>query len=145
MTWSYNASFIGSSARSFIRFRLGDTSSGHPLLQDEEIDGALADLGDQYYAGAYCARAIAATYMTRADKTVGKLNIRASQPAAAYERLAVQLEVEAAKRVTPYAGAMSIADKEANVDNSDQVLPQFSIGMFDLPGVGVSSSSEMDA
>lgn len=114
------------------------------MLQDEEIDGALADLGDQYYAGARCARAIAATFMTRADKTVGKLRINASQPAAAFERLALQLEQEASMRVTPYAGAMSVADKVANVEDTDQVLPQFSIGMFDLPGVGVSSSSEMD-
>ena len=145
MTWTYNAAAVGSSARSFVRFRLGDTSSGHPLLQDEEIDGMLADLGDQYFAAARLARGIAATFLTRADKSVGKLNIKASQPAVAYERLAVQLEMEAAMRVTPYAGGISVADKEANHEDMDTVLPQFTIGQFDLPGVGVASSSEMDA
>jgi len=145
MTWTYNSANVGSSSRSFVRFKLGDTSSGNPLLQDEEIDGILGDLGDQYFAAAYCARSVAASFMTRVDKSVGKLNIHSAQVAEAYEKLATRLEYEASMRVTPYAGAISVSDKEANVADSDTVLPQFTVGQFDLPGVGVSSSSEMDA
>ncbi len=143
MTWTYTPANIGSSGLSFIRFKIGDTTSGRMLLQDEEILGQLGEVGDQYWAAAYCARAIAGNYATRVDKSVGRLRIATNQAAKAYLDLAARLEAEAACRTAlPYAGGISISDKEAQVADADRVLPQFALGMDDLPGVGISSTSE---
>lgn len=113
--------------------RIADTTSGDQLIQDEEILAVLADIGDQYFAAARCARQISGRFARRSDKTVGRLRI-AGQASQHYESLACQLEMEAAMRSQVYAGGISISDKSNVVSDSDRVIPAFRIGMDDLPG-----------
>ena len=75
MTFSYNTRAPESSARSYIRLILGDTSSGNTMLQDEEIDAFLSLEGGRDIAASHAADAIGATFARRVDRTIGKLKI----------------------------------------------------------------------
>lgn len=146
MTWTYSLANVGSSSLSWIRLRIGDNSSAFPLMQDEEITAVLADVGsDQTRAAARCCRAIAGQFARRVDKTAGKLRMNAGQAMTQYLDMAAQLETEADLRVTPYAGGISISDKQSQLADGDRVLPQFEIGETDLPPSGSpwASSTEL--
>lgn len=140
MTWTYSLSNINSSALSFVRMKIGDTTSGDQLLQDEEIQALVTDVGDQYFAAARAARAIAGHFSRRTDKTAGRLRIAGGQPSQYYETLAQRLEMEAGMRVGPYAGALSISDKDSYLMDNDRVKPSFTIGMTDFPATIATTS-----
>lgn len=139
MTWSYLSSEPGSSERSWVRLKIGDNSSSLQELQDEEIDLLLADEGSKERAAIAAARALAARYARRVDKTVGRLSISMSQASRAYERLAKGLEQQLNMRVGGadgiYAGGISVSDKYANEQDTDVVQPKNRVDEFDYPGI----------
>ena len=134
MTWTYTSTDPGGTNKDWVRLKIGDTSSGDQLLQDEEITALLTDAGAKRRAAVLACRSIGARFARRADKGVGKLNIAASQAAKAYFDLALTLEREQAVSVAPYAGGISIADKEIDLSDSDRVDPLFTVGQYDDPG-----------
>lgn len=142
MSWTYLSTAPLSSDRSFIRFRLGDTSSGDILLHDEEIDGLLATYGSRYTAAAEGARSIAAKLGRRVDKTAGRLSLRQSQAAEFYTKLADRLEREAVVSGGGgiYAGGLSVAESEADRQDPDLVQPSFYRDQFTYPGTAADSS-----
>ena len=141
MTWSYDSTAAPSSDKSWIRLRIGDTSSGDQLLQDEEIEAHLTGEGSKYTAAALCAESVGAYFARRADKTVGRMSIAASKASEGYFRLADRLRAELGMRVAPYAGGISIADKDTREDDSDRVSPAFTATMFEFPGELVDGST----
>jgi len=141
VTWNYNSSNLGSSDLAWVRLRVGDTTSGSQLLQDEEINALLGDAGDRYVAAARSARAISGWFARRVEKGAGHLRLASQQASERYAKLADELLIEAGMHVAPYAGGISESDKEAVASDSDRVPPQFSVGMDDLPGVGAAQSS----
>ena len=141
MAWTYTLANIGTSDRSWVRMRIGDTTSGGQLLQDEEIDALLGDAGDKYVAASRSASAISGHFARRVDKGAGRFHIASQQASERYARLADELLLEAGMHVAPYAGGISVSDKEAVAADSDRVAPQFSVGMNDFPGIGASQSS----
>lgn len=141
MTWTYFSSQVQTSDLYYIRLRIGDNSSGDPLMQDEEIQAVIADVGDRLFAASRCARTIAGLFSRRVRKSAGRLSLDSQQAAQAYLKLAGELAAEAALKAQPYAGGISISDKESQLDNSDRVAPQFFIGQTDLPGEGIVQSS----
>lgn len=134
MAWNYLSTAPNSSDRSWIRLRIGDTSSGDQLLQDEEIEAHLTAEGNRYTAAALCAESVGSWFARRVDKTVGRMRIAAQQASERYFDLADRLRVELATRVTPYAGGISVSDKEADEAAGDRVRPGFSVQMFEFPG-----------
>lgn len=63
MAWTYDPTVMNTTSevgrKNSVRFLIGDTNSGDPLVQDEEIVFALAQTSDRLYeAAAYCAFAI---------------------------------------------------------------------------------------
>lgn len=136
MSFSYLSSDPGSSDRSFVRLMLGDNSSSTVELQDEEIDVLLSEHGSAYSASVAGARAIGARYARRADKTVGRLSISASQISKNYYELAKELQKTANRRAGGadgmYAGGISIADKDSEKADTDRVVPAFERGQFDV-------------
>jgi len=133
MTFTYQPTLA--TDRDWIRFRMGDTSSGAQRLSDEEIDGILSDFGgNKYRAAIACSHAIGAIFGTEVDKTVGRFQIKASQKASYYsEKLPMLLEAEMGTQAVPYAGGISEADKLEREQDSDRVKPSFTIGMDDFP------------
>lgn len=144
MTWTYTPANAGSSGLSWVRMRVGDTTSGDQLMQDEEIQAILTDVGDKYVAASRSCRQISAWFARRVQKSAGKLSLSANQASERYAKLADELLMEAGLRCIPYAGGISLADKENLADDADRVLPQFYLGQTDVPGVGVPASTDGD-
>lgn len=134
MTFSYNSTAPESSARSYIRLVIGDTSSGKPMLQDEEIDAFLSLEGGRDIAAAYAADAVGATFARQVDKVVGKLKISMGKASESYFVLADRLRFKANSRAAPYAGGISQDDKRDVERDTDRVKPAFSIGFTDYTG-----------
>lgn len=143
MAWNYTPANIGSSGLSFVRWRIGDTSSGEQLLEDAEIEGALAVYGDKFSAAAASAEAVASVFSRRADTTMGKLSIAHSQKAEAYRELAKEIRRDAKTQlaVGPWAAAHSESRKETYEEDTDRVEPFFTRTLFDTPGVHVDTVS----
>ena len=144
MSWSYLSTAPNSSDKSWIRLRVGDTSSGTQLLQDEEIDAHLEAEGNRYSAAALCAESIGAAFARRADKTVGRLSIAMSKVSERYFTLADRLRSELGMRALPYAGGISVADKEVDQDDADRVAPAFTVDMLEFGGDAEGSESARD-
>ena len=140
MTWSYNSTAPNSSDKSWVRLRVGDTTTADQLLQDEEIEAHLSAEGNRYAAAALCAESIGALFARRADKTVGRMSIAASRVSERYFQLADRMRTELGSRAAPYAGGISIADKQTDEDDSDRVAPAFTVGMLQFPGEAKSST-----
>lgn len=129
------------SARSYIRLLLGDTSSGNPMLQDEEIDAFLSLEGGRDIAAAHAADAIGASFARQVDKTIGKLKISIAKASGHYFDLADRLRFKANSRAAPYAGGISQDDKRDAERDTDRVKPAFSLGFTDYAGDIVDDST----
>lgn len=141
MTWTYLSTAPTSSGLSHVRLLVGDTSSGDQLLSDEEISGLLAQYTGVYYRAAAAAEAIASKFARYPDRKLGQLSISQSQRPEWYLRMAARLRSQALDSgISPFAGGVSVASKDAYETDSDRVNPAFSVGMFDNPNTGASSS-----
>jgi len=134
MTWSYNSSAPGSSAKSFVRLLIGDTSSGDQLFQDEELEALISAEGNNYNAAAAACESLAANFARRADQTVGALQVQLSQISRSYMRQADRMKRRARRGAGIYAGGISHSDMETVHDDTDQVRGNVKLGMTDLPG-----------
>lgn len=130
-----------------VRFYVGDTDTNDQILQDDAVQLALDSEGGGVLAGAaVAAEAIAAFYARKADKKVGSLSIAYSQLYDHYMALATRLRAKAATSAGAYAGGISVSDKESVEDDSDRVVPAFTVDMLDNPNVGnVSGLSEEES
>ncbi|MFW6078999.1 MAG: hypothetical protein ACODAE_05220 [Gemmatimonadota bacterium] len=140
MTWSYRSSAPNSSDRSWIRLRIGDTSSGDALLQDEEIDAMIDAEGNRYAAAAICCETVAAKFARKVEKGVGRLRVSAQQQYEHYTTLAERLRREAGTRVAPFAGGISVSGKRTERDDSDRDDPAFRRGMHDIDAARSTST-----
>lgn len=133
MTWTYDVAGLSSNSKDQMRLLVGDTLSDDPQLQDEEIQFLLTTRSSIYGAAAQCCRSIASQYSRKADAVQGELHTLYSAQAKAYSARAAEYENRsvAAGGALPYAGGISIADKQAQEQNADRVPPQFALGMED--------------
>lgn len=135
-----------------IRFEIQDTDASAPLTQDEEIGWAvLAETGaapatpaslaltnPQGFFSA-CARVLetlARLFAAQADTQVGQLKTTYSKQAQTYTQRAADLRSKAASFGAPYAGGMSLSEKESTAQNTDAIPPRFAIDAFDSPYSG---------
>jgi hypothetical protein len=140
MTWTYSGD-PATNARDSIRFLIGDTDTNDQLLNDEEIawvnnqlTGSDTALTALYNAAYRCCLLIASKFSRLADQSVGDLKVSMSQKAKAYREQADSLLLLAGREgsvPTPYAGGITISDKEIDLDNSDLVRAGFYKGQFD--------------
>lgn len=140
MTWTYSGD-PSSSARDAIRFLTGDTDTTDQLLTDEEIawvnleaSGISTTSTAAVYDAAYrCCLGIASKLARLADKQIGDLRVSLSQKAAGYIKQAQELKALAMREggvPVPYAGGITISDKEIDQDNSDIFAGWFASGQF---------------
>lgn len=138
--WSYTGD---PSARAIdaIRFLIGDTDSTDKLLMDDEISwinleasGESTTSRSALYDAAYRACLAVASKLARlADKQIGDLRVSLSQKSAGYLKQAQELKGLAMREggvPIPYAGGISISDKEIDQDNSDLFAGWFASGQF---------------
>ena len=131
--WTYTGD-PRDSAKDALRFHLGDTDPEDQQLSDQEIY-YLLDLkaGNVYLATAEAARSLAGKYSRQSDKAVGDLRLSLGQKADHYWELARKMELQGLKRATPYAGGISVSDKEKQRQDEDRVKPDFKRDMMENP------------
>jgi len=132
-TWTYDPSQLATSKRYQVRLLVGDIKNADQQFQDAEIDWALTQNTNSYTVAAILCRALASRLSREADTVDRDLRTTYSQRANNYLRMAINYEVMAGKpgAVMPYAGGISIADKQRRQGDGDRVQPQFGIGMHD--------------
>ncbi len=110
--------------RDYVRFRLGDTDECSAILDDNEIAYALDQQPNRLLAAAECCRAVLAHLARISGMQVDRVIYADS--AKYYENLEKTLRQEAARSsVAPYAGGISVSDKESRESNTDRVKPSF--------------------
>ena len=154
MTWTYTVTDLATSAKDQVRRLIGDVISTDQQIADEEINWILTQRSSIYGAAAECCRFIAGQYSRKVDVVTqasggGALKTNYSAQAKAYMSLAMTLESRSAMigGGLPYAGGISVTDKQNNEADTDRVAPQFNIGMEDnyLPVGPVGNETSADA
>ena len=129
MAWSYDLS-TAPADREKVRLLIGDTSSGDQLLQDEEIDWQLSQHGGILYTASACAEDVAAKFTRKPNISEGGFRVDAAAQSQAYEKLAKRLKRQASMGANPYAGGISVSDKQTQEADTDRVIPSFRRDMF---------------
>ena len=125
MTYSYSGD-PGASSKDAVRFATGDVDLSDQQLSDEEIAYLLVQRGDVLNAAVAACHRLAAKYSRLVSRAVGDLRIEHQQRRQAYMELARTLRAEGAiGGIVPYAGGISLADKETDEDDTDRVQPFF--------------------
>lgn len=140
MAWTYSGD-PSANARDAIRFLIGDTDTDDQLLTDEEIawvntetSGTATGTVGLYDAASRCCIAIASKLAREADRSIGDLSVSLSQRAGAYRTQATELKAMAGREggvPVPYAGGITISDKDIDQDDSDIFRTWFSAGQFE--------------
>jgi len=140
MAWTYGGD-PSANARDAIRFLIGDTDTTDQLLSDEEIawvnseaSGTATGTTALYDAAYRCCLTIASKLAREADKQIGDLSVSMSQRAKAYREQAASLKALSGREggvPIPYAGGITISDKEIDEENSDIFRTWFSSGQFE--------------
>ena len=121
--WSYSGNPAASDLDA-VRFAIGDTDTADQLLSDEEIAYLLTNSTVSAASIAAC-EALAAKFARSVDRTVGSLSLSASQKAKQFRELAATLRRQRAVLAAPYAGGISVADKDTQRADTDRVKPTF--------------------
>lgn len=122
-----------SSPRDAVRFLVGDTNSKRPLLDDREVNHAIAEMVNLSLAAAFLADHLCARFTREADIKVGQVSKSLSQVAKAFRQKALDLRDDACKTAAPSFPATHHSTLDALEQNNDLVDPAFSIGQFDNP------------
>jgi len=140
MTWTYGGD-PSDNARDAIRFLIGDTDTTDQLLTDEEIawvnteaSGTSTGTTALYDAAYRCCLTVASKLAREADKQIGDLSVSMSQRAKAYREQAASLKELSGREggvPIPYAGGITISDKDIDEQNSDLFRSWFSSGQFE--------------
>jgi hypothetical protein len=135
--WTYDPTqLIGTSSTNMlyqVRTLIGDTNQNEQLLWDQQIAFAVAQRPNIYAAAADCCRMVAAKYSRDVDITEGLLHKTYSARQKAFAARAMELDQRAklTGKGLPYAGGISISDKQTQNQDSDRVVPQFMVGLTD--------------
>lgn len=133
MTWSYNPSLLATNSKDAVRLLIGDVLTTDPQMQDEEINYLISARGTLYGAAAECCRALAAKFSRSVDQQAGTSKLMWSHLAKAYTLKANEFETKSILigAAMPYAGGISLSDKQMQDLNTDRVQPIFTIGIMD--------------
>ena len=139
MAWSYSGD-PDSSALDSVGFLVGDTDTNDQLLANEEISwvnsqvtGSTTSTDSLYEVSYRCMITIASKFSRLADQAVGDLRVSMSQKAKGARDQAEELRKLAQREGStpvPYAGGITISDKEIDEANSDITKPYFKRGQF---------------
>jgi hypothetical protein len=128
-----------------VRFLIGDTAVEEKLIADEEIVFALAKYSNNVNA-ACCilCEGLAAKFAKRAEVRVSNYNTNKDSLFDKYLKLAERFRSKGNSASAAYfvVPAISVNEKQKNIDNEDAVQPFFKRDEFDNPQV--SSLPDLD-
>lgn len=142
MAWSYEETDLRTTTASgrlnTVRLLLGDTDSNDQQVQNEEIAFALAQNNNNvYYAGAWCARIVAAKYSRKVTTSIDNaISADYSDLAKQYQKLAESLEYQGKKSgavVGIKAGGITKSGVDAIRANTNRITPSFRRDRFRNP------------
>jgi hypothetical protein len=142
MAWSYEETDLRTTTASgrlnTVRLLLGDTDSNDQQVQNEEIAFALAQNNNNvYYAGAWCARIVAAKYSRKVTTSIDNaISADYSDLAKQYNKLAESLEYQGKKSgavVGIKAGGITKSGVDAIRANTNRITPSFRRDRFRNP------------
>lgn len=137
MSWTY----VLSNGIGQVRFLIGDTLSTDPLSNtDEEITFCLDQNNEDIYrSAAYACRAWAAKLNQALSVDQGSRGWKLDRNAQVLrlEKRALELDAQAASfsGITPFAGGISISDKQSRESDTDRVQPGNTVGNQRTPGL----------
>lgn len=135
MAWTYNDALTTDKDK--VRIRIGDIESTDPVLSDGEITYALSVASNDLNQAAICACEFAiAKYSKQPDVRFGPSSVSGSQRSAQYRALLGELKRRSISSgsALPYAGGISVSDKQTQEANTDRVQPAFARAQFAYPG-----------
>ena len=145
MSFTYDLAVIATSEKDQVRLLIGDTDSTDVLLRDEEINYFLTAEGSVYAAAVVACRTIAANFARQSDFWIGTIRTNNAERSKAFSAKADELN---RKRLisgsSPFAGGISIADKDTRRDDGDRVQPAFSRNTHVPPGESIGAIEEGD-
>lgn len=134
MTWTYTPDFTGS--RDQVRYLVGDTDTTDQLTSDEEIAYAVTQKGGVYPAALFVAGRIIAKLARRVSSSVGPVSVSLSDQIRHYNEVVIpEIKQGMASGALPFAGGISVSDKQAQEVDTDRVPPFFTRRTGDMPGV----------
>ena len=142
MAWSYEETDLRTTTASgrlnTVRLLLGDTDSNDQQVQNEEIAFALAQNNNNvYYAGAWCARIVAAKYSRKVTTSIDNaISADYSDLAKQYKKLAESLEYQGKKSgavVGIKAGGITKSGIDAIRADTNRITPSFRRDRFRNP------------
>lgn len=134
MTWTFDDALTD--MKDQVRILVGDTDETDQLMQDEAITFFVTLENNRLYeSAADVAEAIANKLARSVQKSVGSMSLAAQQRYEHYREMAASLrdKSELFLNASPYAGGISVADKQTQEQNTDRVEPDFTKKLFDLP------------
>lgn len=134
MTWTYSQNPAGSELDA-VRFEIGDTTQADQELQDEEIEYVILQEDNLKYAAAAACDRIAAKYARKVQKSVGSLQISMQQKFEQYSKLASRIRARAGSAPIPFAGGISLADKQTRELDTDRNIGTFDVDLHELTDV----------
>jgi hypothetical protein len=124
-TWTYDPALLQDSTvgmRNQVRLLIQDTQASRPLVLDAEIDWLLATEANAYMAAAMACETLVGRAGGVKSKWVSDLRI--VYDVSFYRGLAANLRARGAGHQIPFAGGISISDKQIQEQDADAVQPR---------------------
>lgn len=131
--WTYSGD-PSASPRDAARYLIGDTIYTDQQFTDAEIDYQVTKSPTNLYRVAYAlCLSLAAKFSRLVDTVDRDLRTMYSTKSGNYRAMAARFQQEAATGGggMPFAGGISFADRQRQIDNTDRVPPDFNKGMQD--------------
>jgi len=147
MGWTYDSDLP--TAKDKVRFMVGDVERGDQLIEDGEINFALASTGNNLHkAAAVCCRAMSARLRRELtlNPAAGSLSLDSQVQADGFLELAEKFEREAllSGGAGIFAGGISKAGKRSVEQDRDRVLPAFTANRHHPSQPGSERLSQTD-
>ncbi len=119
----------------WVRFRIGDVASPWKF-SDAEINATVTEAGSKRAGAAACCRVLAARASDQVDYTNMALSESASQRAAAWMQMALDIIAEPGElgAVQPQVGGIYQDDRDNQITDISRTMPSMTVGMNDRPG-----------
>ncbi len=114
-----------------VRWEIGDIDSTDQLMQDAEINYAIAQEETIFGAAARCCEALATKFAREANRALGTVRVDLSDKSKAFDKRAKRLRAKGTGSGSTYAGGLSQDEKTTDQEDTDLVQPTFTKGSMD--------------
>lgn len=132
-TWTYSGDPSDSNLDE-VRYRAGLIKEDEPYATNEEINFCISTESNNIAAAALACENVAAMLAREVDLRAGpggELSLKMSQSADAFRARAKALRKMSVGYAAPWSAAISVDEKNEQLDDDDRVLPVFTRDMFD--------------